>query len=42
VTEWDSALFGVDVHVRTIVTKEHLYTEYGRAPCTKETRVNLL
>ncbi len=28
VTEWDSALFGVDVHVRTVVTKEHLYTEY--------------
>jgi arylsulfatase A-like enzyme len=30
VTEWDSALFGVDVHVRTIVTGKHLYTEYGR------------
>jgi arylsulfatase A-like enzyme len=30
VTEWDSALFGVDVHVRTILTKGHLYTEYGR------------
>lgn len=28
VTEWDSALFGVDVHVRTVVTKGHLYTEY--------------
>ncbi len=27
-TEWDSALFGVDVHVRTVVTSEHLYTEY--------------
>ena len=27
-TEWDSVLFGVDVHVRTVVTKEHLYTEY--------------
>jgi arylsulfatase A-like enzyme len=29
VTEWDSALFGIDVHVRTIVTSEHLYTEYA-------------
>lgn len=29
VTEWDSALFGVDVHVRTAVTSEYLYTEYG-------------
>lgn len=29
VTEWDSALFGVDVHVRTVVTSEYLYTEYG-------------
>ncbi len=28
VTEWDSALFGVDVHVRSVVTTEHLYTEY--------------
>lgn len=28
VTEWDSSLFGVDVHLRTVVTKEHLYTEY--------------
>ncbi len=28
VVEWDSALFGVDVHVRTVVTNEHLYTEY--------------
>ncbi|HUV57393.1 MAG TPA: sulfatase-like hydrolase/transferase [Acidimicrobiales bacterium] len=27
-TEWDSVLFGVDVHVRTVVTKKHLYTEY--------------
>jgi arylsulfatase A-like enzyme len=30
VTEWDSALFGVDVHVRSVLTKEYLYTEYGR------------
>ncbi len=30
VTEWDSALFGVDVHVRTILTRSHLYTEYQR------------
>ncbi len=29
VTEWDSSLFGVDVHVRTVVTGEHLLTEYG-------------
>ena len=28
ITEWDSALFGVDVHVRTVVTREYLYTEY--------------
>jgi hypothetical protein len=28
VVEWDSALFGIDVHVRTLVTREHLYTEY--------------
>ena len=28
VTEWDSALFGVDVHVRTVVTRDHLYSEY--------------
>ena len=27
-TEWDSSLFGIDVHVRTVVTKDHLYTEY--------------
>jgi arylsulfatase A-like enzyme len=27
-TEWDSSLFGVDVHVRSVVTKEFLYTEY--------------
>ncbi len=27
-TEWDSALFGIDVHVRSVVTREHLYTEY--------------
>jgi arylsulfatase A-like enzyme len=30
VTEWDSALFGVDVHVRSLVTRRYLYTEYGR------------
>ena len=29
VTEWDSALFGVDVHVRTVVTRDHLCSEYG-------------
>ncbi len=28
VTEWDSDLFGVNVHVRTVVTRTHLYTEY--------------
>jgi len=28
VTEWDSALFGVDVHVRTVVTTRYLYSEY--------------
>jgi arylsulfatase A-like enzyme len=28
VTEWDSALFGIDVHVRSVVTAEHLYSEY--------------
>jgi arylsulfatase A-like enzyme len=28
ITEWDSDLFGVSVHVRTVVTKHHLYTEY--------------
>jgi arylsulfatase A-like enzyme len=27
-TEWDSSLFGVDVHVRSVVTADHLYTEY--------------
>lgn len=30
VTEWDSSLFGVDVHVRTVLTKDHLYTEYAK------------
>lgn len=29
VTEWDSALFGIDVHVRSVVTSEYLYSEYG-------------
>ncbi len=29
VTEWDSSLFGVDVHLRTVVTREYLYTQYG-------------
>jgi len=28
ITEWDSALFGVDVHVRSVVTREHLFTMY--------------
>ena len=27
-TEWDSTLFGVDVHLRTVVTRQYLYTEY--------------
>jgi len=27
-TEWDSSIFGVDVHVRTVVTDDYLYTEY--------------
>ena len=27
-TEWDSSLFGVDVHVRSLVTEGYLYTEY--------------
>ena len=30
VTEWDSSLFGVSVHVRSVLTADHLYTEYGR------------
>lgn len=29
VTEWDSEIFGVSVHVRSILTREHLYSEYG-------------
>jgi hypothetical protein len=29
VTEWDSALFGVDVHVPTVVTRDHLCSVYG-------------
>ena len=29
VTEWDSALFGVDVHVRSVVTDQWLFTRYG-------------
>jgi arylsulfatase A-like enzyme len=28
ITEWDSALFGVDVHVRTVVTSKWLLTRY--------------
>lgn len=28
ITEWDSVLFGVDVHVRSVLTDAHLYTEY--------------
>lgn len=27
-TEWDSALFGIDVHVRSMVTSRYLYSEY--------------
>jgi arylsulfatase A-like enzyme len=30
VTEWDSSLFGVDVHVRSVLTKDYLYTEYAK------------
>ncbi len=30
ITEWDSALFGVDVHVRSVVTSSYLYSEYQR------------
>ena len=28
VTEWDSALFGVSVHLRTVVTRDHLLSAY--------------
>jgi arylsulfatase A-like enzyme len=28
VTEWDSALFGIDVHVRSVLTHDYLYSEY--------------
>jgi arylsulfatase A-like enzyme len=28
ITEWDSVFFGVDVHVRSVVTRDYLYTEY--------------
>jgi arylsulfatase A-like enzyme len=28
VTEWDSAFFGIGIHVRSIVTARYLYTEY--------------
>ncbi len=28
VTEWDSVLFGVSVHVRTVASRDVLYTEY--------------
>jgi arylsulfatase A-like enzyme len=27
-TEWDSVLFGVSVHVRSVVTSDYLYSEY--------------
>ena len=30
ITEWDSSLFGVDVHVRSLVTEQYLYTEYQK------------
>lgn len=30
ITEWDSELFGVAVHVRTVTTKKFLYTEYQK------------
>lgn len=29
ITEWDSSIFGVDVHVRSVLNREFLYTEYG-------------
>jgi arylsulfatase A-like enzyme len=29
ITEWDSALFGVDIHVRSVLTEEWLYTRYA-------------
>jgi len=28
ITEWDSELFGVGVHVRSVLTQDYLYTEY--------------
>ncbi|MDE3064216.1 MAG: sulfatase-like hydrolase/transferase [Acidobacteriota bacterium] len=30
VTEWDSSLFGVDVHLRSVVTRDHLLSAYRR------------
>jgi arylsulfatase A-like enzyme len=27
-TEWDSSFFGVDVHLRTVVTRQYLFTRY--------------
>jgi hypothetical protein len=30
ITEWDSELFGVDVHLRTITRDRWVCTEYGR------------
>ena len=41
VTEWDSDLFGVDVHVRTILTRSHLYSEYGRGAMHDGTEAEL-
>jgi hypothetical protein len=28
ITEWDSVLFGVGVHLRTVTTQRYLYSEY--------------
>jgi len=28
ITEWDSELFGIGVHVRSVLTRDYLYTEY--------------
>ena len=39
-TEWDSSIFGVDVHVRSVVTDEYLYTEYQPGTSTTAVRAN--
>jgi arylsulfatase A-like enzyme len=30
ITEWDSAIFGVDVHLRTVTTSRYVYTRYHK------------